>query len=172
MRRHLVWTVLALLLSACGQIVCQPSPRCQTHDLSIRELDSLVLVAGGGRTVWEFILTNRSGRTCNLSGYPSAVALDVKDRIVGGIGFEHQAGILPGPEHQPMRTIQVKPGGQAWFQVWGNDGMGIEDNTPCRIVTHIRIAPPGGASPFQKTLGFHACLGYPAKISFLVPGTP
>jgi hypothetical protein len=150
-------------------MVCQPSPRCQTNDLSIRGLGALV--AGGGQLVWGFIFTNRSNRTCNLSGYPSAVALDAKGKTVSGLSFEHQAGIMPGPEHQPMRTIQMKPGGHAWFQVCGNDGMGAEDNTPCKIVAQIRITPPGGTSPF-KNLVFHTCLGYPTTISFLASGTP
>ena len=170
MRRLLVSTVLALLLPACCQMFCQPLPRCQTRDLSIR--DPGPLVAGGGKLVWEFILTNRSNRTCNLSGYPSAVALDAKGKMVSGINFQHQAGIMPGPEHQPMRTIHLKPGGHAWFQVWGNDGMGAEDISPCKIVAQIRMTPPGGNSPFPKILEFHTCLGYPTSISFLVPGTP
>ncbi len=170
MRRLPVWTALAVLLPACGPMLCQPLPRCQTRDLSIRGLGALV--GGGGKLVWGFILTNRSHQTCNLSGYPAAVALDAKGGIVSGISFEHQPGMIPGPEHQPMRTIQVKPGGHAWFQVWGNDGMGAEDITPCEIVAQIRITPPGSANPFQKTLDFHTCLGYPTTISFLVPGAP
>jgi hypothetical protein len=171
MKLTLVRTVFLLGLVTGAQMCCQSLPRCQTRDLSIR-VPGGPGVAGGGKLAYNFELANQGNQTCTLSGYPAAVALDAKGKVVHSVRFEHALGVVAGPEDQRLRTIRLNAGGHAWFQVFGYDGMGEEDLKPCQIVTGIRITPPGGNPPFQKIDQFATCLDFTPTISFLLPGNP
>jgi len=171
MKLQLARTVFLLGLLAGSLLQCQRLPPCHMRDLAIRD-DLGGGVAGGGRVVTDFILTNRTGQACALSGYPVAELLDGKGNVLTGAHFEHEPGVFPGLENQPMRTILLHPGGHAWFQVWAYDGMGSDGISQCSIVKKIRIALPGDKLPSPKTLLLGACLDGRVSISFLVSGTP
>jgi hypothetical protein len=139
------------------------------RDLSIRELDAKI--GAGGRVFYDFVLKNHGSSVCTISGYPSAVALDADGKPATGVVFEHAARAFRGPEHQRVRTIALQPGGHAWFEIMGNDGMG--NPKPCQIIDRVRIRLPGRNPPFPRIQRFATCPGFDTpSISFFVPGVP
>ncbi len=164
--------ILLACMLASGTLSAQKRlAHCHARDVTLRELDAGV--ANGGQLHYSFILTNHGNSACSVSGYPSATAFDAGGKLVPGVSFAQAPAIIAGPQHQRRRAIELKPGGHAWFQMVGNDGMGAEDLAPCRIVTRIRITLPGDRHPYPKFFGFSTCLGFNIpSISFLAPGVP
>jgi hypothetical protein len=139
------------------------------RELSIRELDATI--GAGGRVFFDFVLKNRGSSACIVSGYPSATALDAEGKPAAGVVIVHAARAFHGPEHQRIRKIPLQPGGQAWFEIMGYDGMG--DPEPCQMVDRVRIRLPGSNRPFPRMLQFATCPGFfTPSISFFVPGVP
>ncbi|MEU5599348.1 DUF4232 domain-containing protein [Streptomyces sp. NPDC020298] len=85
-----------------GTVDSAASARCHTSELSaaVGRNDP-----GAGQENFPVVLTNKSGRTCTLHGYP-------------GAAFEDASGAQLGPD--PKRssgkatTVTLKPGGSAW----------------------------------------------------------
>lgn len=61
---------------------------------------------GAGQENFPVVLTNTSGRTCTVRGYPGAAFTDASGRQLG-----------PDPRRTPtfaVQTVTLKPGGSAW----------------------------------------------------------
>ncbi|MFH8977889.1 DUF4232 domain-containing protein [Streptomyces sp. NPDC017890] len=76
--------------------------RCHTSELraAVGRVDP-----GAGQRNFPIVLTNASGRTCTLYGYPGAAFVDASGRQLG-----------PDPEREPAspRTVSLTPGKSAW----------------------------------------------------------
>ncbi|MFF7534464.1 DUF4232 domain-containing protein [Streptomyces bobili] len=116
--------------------------RCRTSDLraSIGPNDP-----GAGQENFEVILTNGSGRTCTVYGFP-------------GIAFVDGAGeaVTPDPERatgQEQPTVTLKPGASAWSALTftNPEVTGVTTVTPAAVLVtppdetaSIRVAWSGG----------------------------
>ncbi|MFC8570388.1 DUF4232 domain-containing protein [Streptomyces sp. NPDC057245] len=80
----------------------RPDGRCHTGELrvAVGRVDP-----GAGQRNFPLVLTNTSGRTCTVYGYPGAAFVDASGRQLG-----------PDPERAPgsPQTLTLTPGGSAW----------------------------------------------------------
>jgi hypothetical protein len=161
---------LSFALSAC--ILCchvngQAPSACLTRELTIEPADG---GAAMHTVISNFVLTNKGQRTCSLSGYPAAVALDNKGRVVREIVFQHAAP-TGGPVDLKVQEIRLAPGEHAWFEIVSDDSTGLEDTSFCKKATMVRITPPLDQQHFHEIFPFLACTPV-VSISFLVTGKP
>jgi hypothetical protein len=145
----------------------QTSSACLTRELTIDLGDGS---AAMHTVIQSFVITNTGKRTCILSGYPSAVALSSKKRIVREIVFQHAASI-GAPVDQKVQEIRLAPGEHAWFEIVSDNTTGLEDTSFCKKAAMVRITPPMNQRHFQKIFPFGACTPN-VSISFLLAGTP
>ncbi|KUM99816.1 hypothetical protein AQI95_36935 [Streptomyces yokosukanensis] len=120
------------------------SSRCHTSELSasVGRNDP-----GAGQENFPVVLTNKSGRTCTLHGYPGAA-------FVNGSGS--QLGPDPRRESGSPTTITLKPGQSAWAGLtYSNPGVsGAETATPAALLVTppnerdaLKVAWSGGTVP-------------------------
>lgn len=143
-----------LLFVLCSSLIphAQATPVCQTRELSIDFGDS----GGGMGTMMEdLVLTNSGKQVCSLTGYPSAVALDDKGRIVREISFQ-QFPAIDGHSVE-VREIHLQPGWQVRFQLTIRDGTGFDNLSFCKRASRIRVTPPQNKKPFREPLDFNTC---------------
>ncbi|MFI1168784.1 DUF4232 domain-containing protein [Streptomyces sp. NPDC020801] len=102
--------------------------RCHTSELkaSVGRNDP-----GAGQENFPVVLTNVSGRTCTVRGYPGAAFVDVAGRQLG-----------PDPKRSPgtPTTVTLKPGRSAWAGLtFSNPGVsGARTATPATLI----VTPP------------------------------
>ena len=124
------------------------TPRCTTGNLAVW----LGVGAGGaaaGSTSYPLELTNVSGRTCHLLGYPGVSAL------AGG----GQAGTAAARDRAvPARTVTLRPGSSAHAVVRIAD-VGAFPPATCRPVRAdgLRVFPPGAVRAAVVPFRFRAC---------------
>ncbi|MFI0960067.1 DUF4232 domain-containing protein [Streptomyces sp. NPDC021080] len=102
--------------------------RCHTSELraSVGRNDP-----GAGQENFPVVLTNRSGRTCTVRGYPGAAFVDASGKQLG-----------PDPQRSPgtPTTVVLAPGHSAWSGLtFSNPGIsGAATATPASLV----VTPP------------------------------
>jgi hypothetical protein len=125
------------------------APPCATSGLVIWLNDE---VGGGtaGAIYYKLELTNLSGRTCTLGGYPGVSAVDLRGRQIGA-----GAGREPG---QRPRTLTLPNGGTAAAALRVTD---VGALPACRPVTAagLRVYPPGQRDSKVVPFPFQACSG-------------
>ncbi|MEU3825648.1 DUF4232 domain-containing protein [Streptomyces sp. SID486] len=109
--------------------------RCHTSELraSVGRNDP-----GAGQENFPVVLTNRSGRTCTLRGYPGAA-------FVNGSGG--QLGADPRREPGSPVTVTLRPGQSAWTGLtFSNPGIsGARQATPSALL----VTPPDERDPLK-----------------------
>jgi hypothetical protein len=124
------------------------TPRCTTAGLAVW----LGVGPGGvaaGSTSYPLELTNVSGRTCHLLGFPGVSA------VAGGA----QAGSAAGRDSSvPARTVTLKPGAGAHAVLRIADVSAFPPAT-CRPVraAGLRVYPPGAFRSAVVPFRFRAC---------------
>ncbi|KAB1990393.1 DUF4232 domain-containing protein [Streptomyces triticiradicis] len=104
------------------------SGRCHTSELraSVGRNDP-----GAGQENFPVVLTNRSGRTCTVRGYPGAAFVDASGKQLG-----------PDPRRSPgtPTTVVLAPGHSAWSGLtFSNPGIsGAATATPASLI----VTPP------------------------------
>lgn len=104
------------------------STRCHTSELraSVGRNDP-----GAGQENFPVVLTNTSGRTCTVRGYPGAAFVDAAGRQLG-----------PDPRRSPgtPTTVTLRPGGSAWAGLTFSNPQvsGARAATPAALV----VTPP------------------------------
>ncbi|MFI9245398.1 DUF4232 domain-containing protein [Streptomyces sp. NPDC053086] len=95
---------------------------------------------GAGQENFPVVLTNRSGRTCTLRGYPGAA-------FVNGSGG--QLGADPRREPGSTVTVTLRPGQSAWTGLtFSNPGVsGAKQATPAALL----VTPPDERDPLKVT---------------------
>ncbi|MFF4712626.1 DUF4232 domain-containing protein [Streptomyces eurythermus] len=135
--------------------------RCHTSELraSVGRNDP-----GAGQENFPVVLTNTSGRTCTLRGYPGAAFVDASG---GRLGADPRR--TPGT---PV-TVTVRPGQSAWAGLtFSNPEVsGARSATPAGLLVTppderdpLRAAWPGGPVPVSGTASS-------ARLTVLSPGT-
>ncbi|MGW7522162.1 DUF4232 domain-containing protein [Streptomyces sp. NPDC054783] len=132
--------------SASGGDTATPaaSTRCHTSELraSVGRNDP-----GAGQENFPVVLTNRSGRTCTVHGYPGAAFMSASGS---------QLGSDPKRESGTPTTIALRPGQSAWAGLtFSNPGIsGAKTATPAALLVtppderdSLKVAWTGGAVP-------------------------
>ncbi|MCC5479270.1 DUF4232 domain-containing protein [Streptomyces sp. NPDC059680] len=132
--------------SASGGNTATPaaSTRCHTSELraSVGRNDP-----GAGQENFPVVLTNRSGRTCTVHGYPGAAFMSASGS---------QLGSDPKRESGTPTTITLRPGQSAWAGLtFSNPGIsGAKTATPAALLVtppderdSLKVAWTGGAVP-------------------------
>ncbi|MER7916033.1 MULTISPECIES: DUF4232 domain-containing protein [unclassified Streptomyces] len=120
------------------------STRCHTSELraSVGRNDP-----GAGQENFPVVLTNTSGRTCTVRGFPGAAFVNAS----GG-----QLGPNPGRESGSSTTVTLKPGQSAWAGLtFSNPGVsGAKTAKPAALLItppnerdHLKVTWTGGEVP-------------------------
>ncbi|MFI6932153.1 DUF4232 domain-containing protein [Streptomyces sp. NPDC050287] len=111
------------------------SSRCHTFELraSVGRNDP-----GAGQENFPIVLTNKSGRTCTVRGYPGAAFLDASGKQLG-----------PDPKRSPATpgTVRLAPGKSAWAGLsFANPEIsGAHSATPESLL----VTPPDERDPLK-----------------------
>ncbi|MEU2221707.1 DUF4232 domain-containing protein [Streptomyces sp. NPDC018347] len=135
--------------------------RCHTSELraSVGRNDP-----GAGQENFPLVLTNTSGRTCTLRGYPGAA-------FVNGSGA--RLGADPRREPGSPVSVTLRPGQSAWAGLaFSNPGIsGARSATPATLLVtppderdQLRVAWPGGPVPVSGNSSS-------VRLTVLSPGT-
>lgn len=109
--------------------------RCHTGELraSVGRVDP-----GAGQRNFPVVLTNTSGRTCTVHGYPGAAFVDASGKQLG-----------PDPERAPgsPRTVTLAPGSSAWAGLSFSSPQisGARTTTPATLL----VTPPDEREPLK-----------------------
>lgn len=137
-------TTKATASTGGGATTAAASTRCHTSQLraSVGRNDP-----GAGQENFPVVLTNKSGRTCTVHGYP-------------GTAFVNASGTQLGPDPQresgSPATITLRPGQSAWAGLtFSNPGVsGAKTATPAALLVTppderdtLKVAWTGGAVP-------------------------
>ncbi|MEU0334344.1 DUF4232 domain-containing protein [Streptomyces sp. NPDC006193] len=135
--------------------------RCHTSELraSVGRNDP-----GAGQENFPLVLTNRSGRTCTLHGYPGAAFVNASGAQLG-----------PDPKREPgsPATVVLKPGQSAWAGLtFSNPEItGAKTATPAALLVtppderdHLKVPWSGGPVPVSGNSSS-------VRLTVLSPGT-
>ncbi len=118
-----------------------------------------------GSVYYRIKLTNLSGRTCTVAGYPNVVAVDLRGRRIGGAA-RHEAGKKP-------RRVKLAPGDTAVATLRIVDALNFGAGR-CRPTTAagLRIWVPGGVGAKVAPLAFETCKRFSVKTLAVGAVTP
>ncbi|MFF8941969.1 DUF4232 domain-containing protein [Streptomyces sp. NPDC014864] len=127
-----------------GKATAAASSRCHTSELraSVGRNNP-----GAGQENFPIVLTNASGRTCTLHGYPGAAFVDASGR---------QLGPDPKRSEGSPTTVTLKPGRSAWAGLsFSNPEIsGARTATPAALIVtppderdHLTVTWKGGRVP-------------------------
>jgi hypothetical protein len=123
-------------------------PACETQNLVVW-LDTNGDAAAGS-VFYELELTNLSGHSCVLRGYPGVSAVDLAGRRLGGPAARNARNVV--------RTIVLAPGGSASAALKIAD-TGVFPSTTCHSTTAagLRVYPPNQTASKVVPYPFRAC---------------
>lgn len=150
---------VVVLVLACGVAVWvdhrpDPSPRPptvatvpapQAPPIGNNSTCDTVAVAEGSGSAWSehldimIVLTNRSRRTCTMTGYPQVVAFTDDGRSA-------PAELVPGPSEGPAPTVRLAPGQAASARLEGLE-VNSTGEPDCPRYTRLQVAAPGATQP-------------------------
>ncbi|MDH6622328.1 hypothetical protein M2271_000115 [Streptomyces sp. LBL] len=111
--------------------------RCHTSELSASVGRNN---PGAGQENFPIVLTNRSGRTCTVRGYPGAAFLDASGKQLG-----------PDPQRSsgPPVTVRLAPGRSAWagLSFANPEVSGAHAASPASLL----VTPPDERDPLKVT---------------------
>lgn len=119
---------------------------------------------GAGQQNFSLVLTNRSGKTCTVRGYPGMAFLD---------GAGEQVSFDPHRMGGARTTVRLAPGNSAWAPLtWSNPEMtGVTTVTPATV----EITPPNQTTslkvPWNDTPVTNTGKASVPKIGPLAPGS-
>jgi Protein of unknown function (DUF4232) len=118
-----------------------PAAPCGDARFAFRKVFPSTAAAGTQYTA--YVITNLSGQTCTVSGYPRIVALGLDGRPVGGPA--PASAFLPHTGRKGPRTVTIARDGTANFLVESSDvdPLGRVNGCRPRAVARDRILLPG-----------------------------
>ena len=155
--------VLTAWVPSASASTASPAP-CSARNLSAK-------VTGTGEGMSQpavFVtVTNTSGRSCTVKGYPTIKVAKTKD---GRQAFTVTKGAVNNAPQTKPRRIVLAPSGHAWFAI----GTATAYDPP--VVTFIKIAfataPGGGRARVKVSLPASAPTGkpFPIGVTAFAPG--
>ena len=137
------------------------TPRCVTERLAVTLGPS---DAGAGNESQVYVLTNVSGRTCLLGGYPGMAFLSSTGKVLRGTVARGSTTLFrdPGP-----RTLTLRPGARVSYSL----GFISPQTSACRTTAEVEVTPPNATRTLLVRSRVSVCPGQPMTVSALVPGT-
>lgn len=148
MTKLLVGAAVLATLVAAPSVSGATATRCSTNGLVVW-LDTRGNGAAGS-IYYQLELTNLSGRTCTLRGYPGVSAITLTGRQIG-------APATRNPAH-PARTVTLRPRATAIAVLQVAEAANFPRNL-CRPTTAagLRVYPPNGTVAKTIPFPFAAC---------------
>lgn len=151
------WSVVA----SCGggaakAYKSRKADRCTGSQLRLVESDADADM--GGKRYQRYVFTNISRRRCTLKGFPTVTALNrsgSKLRISADYSEDFPGG--EGARFRP-RTVTLRPGGRANFQVFYSDGMAL-DHPRITNIAKFRVTATADKKAFTVGASFGVCCG-------------
>lgn len=119
------------------------------------DLTRATWVGLGGHALTTYYLTNTGTAACTLTGYPGVAILDASGSIV-----QRPAVREPGPgttQQVPVRTVRLRPGGQARFLVSSVDTVPNPDCPASFTGTRLQVYPPNQTTAIYLPGTYHFC---------------
>lgn len=137
-------------------------PRCRSGQLGLSVPPTWGAAAG---SLYEpATLTNTSGTSCTVAGWPAVRRLDRAGRAIP-VDVQRWVYVERGPA--PFRTVRLAPGGAATFQIFGQDWNHAVDRA-CRQAQRLQVEPRGGGGWLFVPVDLPACRRW--DVGPLVPG--
>jgi hypothetical protein len=142
------------------------APTCRSTQLQLAGERGGV---AAGTVMRDFTLTNLSGQSCTLRGWPVVRLVLRNGRTISPrlrLAHYYSSGV---PNHAlSPRTIGLRSGATASFIVFDQD-WNYKTNQGCALVRTMLVTPPGGHAPLSvpKGLGTYCS---PLDIGPIVPG--
>lgn len=140
-------------------------PKCAASDLSAKQTGS---GAGMSQPAVYITVTNTSGSTCKLNGYPTIASASTKkgaQKITVSNG-----NVMNAPETKPKKVV-LAPGGKAWFAV----GAATAYDPPLVTFTRISFATSSGGDTASAKVSLDATAPkgkpYPLGVTAFAAGT-
>jgi hypothetical protein len=106
--------------------------------------------SAGGSAYDRIMLTNLSGSTCTVSGFPKVSAVNLQGAKVGAAATQE-----PG---QTVKAVKLAPGDSAVATLRIVDALNFPKNKrKPTLVAGLRIGVPGGSGPKVAPLAFETC---------------
>jgi len=116
--------------------------RCHTSELALDIVGSFQAM---NQPRLEFQFTNRSGRTCQLYGWPGIQMLDAQGHHLP-TAADRVTGIYVSYGQERPILVHLPPGGHAYFGVgWVNEVA----PPPCENPADLLVTPPDEANPLR-----------------------
>ena len=139
----------ALLLTAAVPLTASAAPpRCATSGLAVWVGIGLGQSAAGS-TYYPIELTNVSGQTCRLFGFPGVSAHDGEQQVGSPARWDHSV---------PAAAVTLAPGATAHtvLQIVNVENFPAETCVPA-AATSLEVYPPNQTTATSIPLGFSAC---------------
>jgi hypothetical protein len=130
-----------------------PYPLCAAAQLSV---SAGFYGEGLGSYTQTFTLTNRSGGTCHMGGWPRFEVVSNSGQTVKTRTQHVRQNVPPEPV---WTTIVLKPGAKASFDVYNSDWNAV-DNTACPDTSAARITPPGAGGYVSVRVQIPDCYAF------------
>jgi hypothetical protein len=139
-----------------------PAPRCRSSQLRLSA--PKMWGAAAGSLIEQFTLTNTSGASCIVAGWPTARRFGATGQV---IPVELSRWVYRESGPAPFRQVRLRPGGAATFPIFGQDWNHAADRA-CPNARKMQIRPRGSGGWLSLTLTIPACQAW--DVGPLVPG--
>lgn len=113
-------------------------PRCQSGQLRLSA--PKMWGAAAGSLIEDLTLTNSSGTTCSVEGWPTVRRFNGAGQVIP-VQLGRWVYTLSGPA--PFRVVSLPPGSAATFPIFGQDWNHAADRA-CPNARRIQVRPGGG----------------------------
>lgn len=151
-------SVVTIVVST-GPVDPFTAPRCTSAGLALRP-GPRVSEATGQHTL-DLVLTNISGSTCKLSGYPTVALFDHADNV---LPFRYSTGGDQMTVSGPPPLVALAPGQDAYLRI---NKYGCDIHAQASAST-LRLTLPGATSSITVTLGQYPIIDYCHETASLV----
>lgn len=133
-----------------------PATPCTTGQLALTSAGG---DAGAGNRVAVFSLTNTGTTSCSLTGYPTVVVQDARNRPIASVRAEQTLGSYFRQGQTPT-PVDLAPRDRAFFDIaWNVVPNEAEGQTECPSVARLSVTPPGQSDALTLAQAFTPCGG-------------
>lgn len=139
------------------------TPRCRTGQLRVR---GHFLGEAMGQFTETLTFINGSARTCRLAGWPSVLVRTAS----GSAAHVRLSRVIQGPPtNHPFRTITIRSGHTASFDIYGPD-YNAGKNQTCPTAHALLVRPPGASLRLPVAVKIPACRPLGFEVAPLIAG--
>jgi Protein of unknown function (DUF4232)/Aspartic acid proteinase inhibitor len=143
---------------------------CAGEQLAFKEMEGDADM--GGKRYGNYVFTNVSLKNCKLLGYPHFSLLNKAGKVMGSVAVTYDYVVNTDSEENGGKPVPVtlKPKQTAYFQIFYNDGMALDNKKPVPTSAKVSVKAPNTTREFVIKSAIQACCG--VQVSFIHGGLP